>query len=818
MFKQSCQIIKSFSFLMGFIYLTVPTVTFSKDFNKFSKVTFSINNVISETIIGYYENYSTNPKRAFAKFNFNGDLCEAIVIIQNKSTFQFQCNSGYNGSGSYFASSKAINAMGKGQDSKTNEFMFRIHGNGTASRSDFLKSIDISTSNTIAKINNKSDKRITSISSPIQSKYITLNENKSDFYNWGIILSYLDECTHGKLGWHDKIWKIEMFLKHKKKNLYVKEINLGRQNNFTEKGVHYSQTRLRHTKFSTVVCNSNQVDIYYKGLIAFIDNTQTNNIVEAKVKNNKTINKKLTGNNVLYKSNTNNYSSLINYSNDLIISNACSYNGFKYTNFKSDIVSRQYVKEATRRGLDCGVKVNNQKVASSNLQIRVLNLNNKKLIQYACENGFWDTSYKLHIKEAKKRGLDCRFGNKKNYIASNNKSKTFTNPKTYKNFLALDAANKRTRELERKLAILESKQKQAQQRIDTDTKVPLLEIISNKTRGKRGTITGIARDNMKVAEVTIDGKLVSLSSNGNFKYSTYVPPTGKELKVQVTDIAGLTSSKIVTLKVDRTIADNSISFESLNPLGKRVRTNRDALALIVGVSNYENTKVKALYADNDAMVFKDYATEKLGISENRIKVLVNDGAEERDILLSVKEWLRRSAKPNKSDIYVFFAGHGLASQDGKNMYLLPHDGSPRLLEKTAILRDELFSDIKEANPKSVTVFLDTCYSGETRNEEMLIAGRPIVIRAKEQSIPSNFTVFSAAAGDQTSKPLEEAKHGMFSYYLMKGMEGDADTNSDNKIIAQELHNYVKENVTQQSSGSQTPELQGDKDRVLVQFN
>ena len=56
---------------------------------------------------------------------------------------------------------------------------------------------------------------------------------------------------------------------------------------------------------------------------------------------------------------------------------------------------------------------------------------------------------------------------------------------------------------------------------------------------------------------------------------------------------------------------------------------------------------------------------------------------------------------------------------------------------------------------------------------------------------------------------------MFSYFLMKGMEGDADKNADNKITAQELHNYVKENVTQQSSGSQTPELQGDKDRVLV---
>ena len=85
-------------------------------------------------------------------------------------------------------------------------------------------------------------------------------------------------------------------------------------------------------------------------------------------------------------------------------------------------------------------------------------------------------------------------------------------------------------------------------------------------------------------------------------------------------------------------------------------------------------------------------------------------------------------------------------------------------------------------------------------------------------MPNNFTVFIAAAGDQTSKPLEEAIHGMFSYFIMKGREGNTDTNTDNKITAQELHNYVKENVSQQSSGSQTPELHGDKDRVHMQFN
>ena len=59
---------------------------------------------------------------------------------------------------------------------------------------------------------------------------------------------------------------------------------------------------------------------------------------------------------------------------------------------------------------------------------------------------------------------------------------------------------------------------------------------------------------------------------------------------------------------------------------------------------------------------------------------------------------------------------------------------------------------------------------------------------------------------------------MFSYFLMKGMEGEADANNDGKITALELHAYVEQNVVQQSNGSQTPELQGKKDRVLIQFN
>ena len=378
-------------------------------------------------------------------------------------------------------------------------------------------------------------------------------------------------------------------------------------------------------------------------------------------------------------------------------------------------------------------------------------------------------------------------------------------------------AQRKAEKLEQQLADLRAKQKQQQQAISNDTKLPTVTISSANTEGKQGIIRGRVNDNTGIAEVTVGGKSVPFDTSGNFKFTTFVPTDGKEVVIQVTDLNGLSNLKTVRLDRSASNTTTAITFESLNPLGRKVAKNKDALALIIGVDGYENTPARAIYADSDAKAFADYANEKLGIPSNRIKTLVNDGAGEREMLLSVKSWLARASKQGKTDVYVFFAGHGLASDDGQKMYLLPYDGAPELLDDTAILRDRLFSDIASANPRSVTVFLDTCYSGTTRGTDMLIASRPIAIKALKQSVPDNFTVFTAAAGDQTAKPLEEAKHGMFSYFLMKGMEGEADSNQDNKITAGELHSYVQQNVVQQSSGSQTPELQGDAERVLVRF-
>ena len=105
---------------------------------------------------------------------------------------------------------------------------------------------------------------------------------------------------------------------------------------------------------------------------------------------------------------------------------------------------------------------------------------------------------------------------------------------------------------------------------------------------------------------------------------------------------------------------------------------------------------------------------------------------------------------------------------------------------------------------------------------MIIAdARPITIVPVESTFPENFTILSASGSSEISGSLPEAEHGLFSYFLMKGLEGDADANNDKKITNGELHNYVRSNVTRQAvrfGREQNPQLQGDENRVLVEFN
>ena len=354
-----------------------------------------------------------------------------------------------------------------------------------------------------------------------------------------------------------------------------------------------------------------------------------------------------------------------------------------------------------------------------------------------------------------------------------------------------------------------------------DNEAPVIDItktitVNNASYEFQGKIT----DKAKIVFVEVDGRSVEVI-NGKFTVKGY-SPVNKKISIEAIDQWGNRSkSKIVKLIID--IKDTNIveKLEPLNPSKIESLQSNSKVALIIGVEQYDQSP-NASYANLDAKYFFDYARKAFGIKKQNIKILVDEDASLSKTYSAIFKWLPGKIKSNETDLIIFFSGHGLASSDGKAKYILPSDADPDLLSKTALSRSELFNQIIELNPKSVTMFFDTCYSGVSRDEETLLASaKPLrIIADVNNEIPDNFTIFTASKAEQISSGLKEAKQGIFSYYLMKGLEGKADTNKDKNITNGELLAYMDQNVSDKAlilGRQQNPMLLGDPDKILMSY-
>ena len=252
-----------------------------------------------------------------------------------------------------------------------------------------------------------------------------------------------------------------------------------------------------------------------------------------------------------------------------------------------------------------------------------------------------------------------------------------------------------------------------------------------------------------------------------------------------------------------------------------LKSNKNALAIIFGIEEYKNVS-NVTFAKRDASIMKEYFVNTLGIPANRIYFQTNDDVSkaEFDKVFSIDGWLDKRVK-SSSDVFVYFAGHGAPDIKNNEAYLIPYDGDPNYASQTGFSINKMYSILNDLGAKSVTVFLDACFSGANRESEMLLAdARPVFIEVEESAV-GDATVFSASGGKEISSAWPEKKHGLFSYFLMKGMQGEADTNNDAKLTINELGNYINENVSEQAGmldRYQTPELQTtDENRVLVKY-
>jgi uncharacterized protein len=252
----------------------------------------------------------------------------------------------------------------------------------------------------------------------------------------------------------------------------------------------------------------------------------------------------------------------------------------------------------------------------------------------------------------------------------------------------------------------------------------------------------------------------------------------------------------------KTVLENKFNTQSINLSFKKIKKNKNDIAVIIGNGNYEKMgkdipNVYPAYADADGI--KKYFLQAKGIREGNI-IFLKDATGSQ--LLSVfgnqnnhKGRLFNWVKPKKSNVYIYYAGHGVPGGNKGNAYLVPIDADSQSISLSGYPLELLYSNLGKIPANSITVILEACFSGVSQSGNLFVNASPIVITAKKTMIPKNVKVISAGAFDQMASWEMDKTHGLFTKYFLKAMSGEGDKNQDGNVDDKELKEYLNETMT-----------------------
>lgn len=221
-------------------------------------------------------------------------------------------------------------------------------------------------------------------------------------------------------------------------------------------------------------------------------------------------------------------------------------------------------------------------------------------------------------------------------------------------------------------------------------------------------------------------------------------------------------------------------------------TNKKAdntFVLVIANENYEFVD-NVQFAHNDGEAFREYCIKTLGVPERQVWLYKD--ATGGIIAGGVDKMLQAMSIFDNCNVIVYYCGHGIPDDSTGDAYIIPTDGKGTNTA-TCYSLNRLYKTLSSANAKSVTYFMDACFSGANRDGSMLVAARGVAREAKKEVITGNTVVFSAASGDETAMPYMEKQHGMFTYFLLKKLK-----ETKGNVTYGELAEYIKTNVKKEA--------------------
>lgn len=235
---------------------------------------------------------------------------------------------------------------------------------------------------------------------------------------------------------------------------------------------------------------------------------------------------------------------------------------------------------------------------------------------------------------------------------------------------------------------------------------------------------------------------------------------------------------------------------------------KNSYAVVVGIETYRDVP-QAEFTVRDAKIMKEYLIRVMGFPEENIVSLLNERATKGDIEGYISAWLKNNVERD-STVFIYYAGHGAPNPVTGEAFIIPYDGNPAFPEATGIPLKKFYEMLAGLQVKNTIVVMDSCFSGGGGRSVMAEGGRPMAISVENPVLANkNIVVMTAATGAEISSSYPEKRHGLFTYFFLKGLQGEADFNGDKTVSLGELYNYVApqvKKIARERNMEQTPVL------------
>jgi hypothetical protein len=206
----------------------------------------------------------------------------------------------------------------------------------------------------------------------------------------------------------------------------------------------------------------------------------------------------------------------------------------------------------------------------------------------------------------------------------------------------------------------------------------------------------------------------------------------------------------------------------------------------IGIGVYRDPKfTPRRYAAADAETVAAYLQSLGGVPASNIRLLQNQKALRADIHEALFGWLPQHAAED-AVVIVYFSGQAMVTPTG-DILLTLYDGSAG---NSARLYP--FSDLESAFARLKAKQIIFLFDGMVSRLRGDAKGK---LASPRWEIGGGNTI-ALIGGEDLTKGLEDDqhRHGLFTYYLLKGLRGEADTNRNGTVTFGELAGYVRQKV------------------------